>query len=89
MSINESEPISVSVALGYVVQTGVTLAALLWPQRLPQDVQVAIISFSGAVIALLVAYFGRKGSTPIANPVLTAGTPVTTPDGGAALVTPQ
>lgn len=89
MSVNETEPVSFSVAVGSVIATGVALAAIIWPQRLTPELQAGIIVFANALIALAVAYFARKGSTPIAAPVLTAGTPVTTPTGESALVTPQ
>lgn len=89
MRVNETEPVSFTGAIGLVLSTGLTLAAVLWPQRLTPEVQAAILGFGNALIWLGAIYFGRKGSTPIAAPVLTAGTPVTTPTGDKALVTPQ
>lgn len=89
MSVNETEPVSLSVAIGGVLSTGVALLAIFWPDKLTPEAQAAIIAFGNAVILLGAIYFARKGSTPIAAPVLTAGTAVTTPDGAPAVVTPQ
>jgi hypothetical protein len=86
MRPNETEPVSLSVAVGGLLSTGVALVAVLWPQRLTPEIQVAIIAFGNAVILTASIYFARKGSTPIAAPVLTEGTAVTTPEGEAAQV---
>jgi len=86
--MNQTQPVALSVAVGGLLSTGVALLAVLWPQRLTPEVQTAIIAFGNAVILTGSIYFARKGSTPIAAPVLTVGTPVTTPEGAPATVVP-
>ena len=81
------EPISISVALGACLSTGVALVALLVP-GIDQATQLAVIGFGNALIALGVAIFARARSTPTANPVLPIGSLVTSPDGDLARVTP-
>ena len=49
MSVNETEPVSLSVAVGTVIATGVALAALLWPQRLTPELQAGIVVFANAI----------------------------------------
>lgn len=71
-----NQPVALNVAIGTVVSTGVTLAALLWPDRLPAEVQVAIVAFANSVIFVLVIILTKSQVTPLANPTLPQGTSV-------------
>lgn len=70
------EPVTVSVAVGGVLTTGVALAAVLWPHRLDPALQAAIIAFGNAVILALATLFARARSTPVASPRLPEGSAV-------------
>lgn len=77
-----SEPVSVTGAVGLVLSTGLTLAALLVPDLTPQ-VQAAILGFGNALIWLGAVLYARARVTSIAAPTLNQGTTVTvlTPEG--------
>lgn len=70
------EPISISVALGGLLTTGVALVAIFVPGLEP-EAQAAIIAFGNAVILVGVVLYSRSQTTPLANPVLPQGTSVT------------
>jgi hypothetical protein len=72
----QSQPVAINVALGGVLSTGVTLAALLWP-GLDAAIQVAVIAFGNSLIALLVWYLSQRVVTPTGAPRLEEGTNVT------------
>lgn len=69
----QNQPIAISAAIGGVLTTGVALVAVLWPDRLPQVVQVAIIAFGNSVILTAGAIYAWLKSTPVANPTLPIG----------------
>jgi hypothetical protein len=71
-----NEPISLSVALGGLLSTGVALVAIFAPGLIP-EMQVAIIAFGNAVILTGSILYARARSTPTAAPVLKEGTTVT------------
>lgn len=71
-----NEPISVSVALGGLLSTGVALVAIFVPGLQP-EAQAAIIAFGNAAILTLSIIWARAQTTPIASPVLPQGTEVT------------
>lgn len=71
-----NEPISISVALAGVLSTGVALAAVFIP-NLDAPTQALIIAFGNAVLLTASVIFARARSTPVANPTLPVGTPVT------------
>jgi hypothetical protein len=81
------QPVAINVAIGGVLATGVSLAALLWPGITP-ELQVAIIAFGNAVILAATAIVTWHQVTPTSDPVLPAGTTVTTPQGQPAEVVP-
>lgn len=70
------EPISVSVALGGLLSTGVALVAIFVPNLEP-EAQAAIIAFGNAAILTVSIIWARSKTTPTANPVLPSGTSVT------------
>lgn len=82
------EPISISVALGGLLSTGVALVAIFVPGLEP-SAQAAIIAFGNAAILTGSIVWARSQTTPIANPVLPQGTEVTvtTPAGQPDTVT--
>lgn len=69
-------PITLSVALGGLLTTGVSLIAVFNPD-LGQAAQVAIIAFGNALILTVSILWAQAHSTPTANPVLPQGTQVT------------
>ncbi len=71
-----NEPISLSVALGGLLSTGVALVAIFAPGLTP-EMQVAIIAFGNAVLLTGSILYARARSTPTAAPVLDKGTQVT------------
>lgn len=71
-----NEPISVSVALGGLLTTGVALVAIFVPD-LSKEAQIAIIAFGNAAILTVSILWAKARSTPIAAPVLEQGTKVT------------
>lgn len=73
--MNQNEPVTINVALGGVLATGVTLAALLIP-GLTVELQVAIVAFGNSLILLGVILLTRRAVTPTANPTLAGGTTV-------------
>lgn len=86
--MNNSEPVSLTGAVGLVLSTGLTLAALLIPGLTP-EVQAAILGFGNAVIWLGAVIFARARVTSIAQPTLAEGTVVTviTPEGQPNITT--
>lgn len=79
----QNEPVSIPVALGGLLSTGVALAAIFWPDKLTPEVTLAAIALGNAVIAFGVAVFARARVTPINDPHLVTGSNVmvTTPSG--------
>ena len=77
-----NEPITLSVALGGLLTTGVALVAVFVPQ-FGQAAQIAIIAFGNAAILTASILYARAHSTPTAAPIIPAGTnvTVTTPSG--------
>jgi hypothetical protein len=77
-----NEPITLSVALGGLLTTGVALVAVFVPQ-FGQAAQIAIIAFGNAAILTASILYARAHSTPTAAPVLpeNARVTVTTPEG--------
>lgn len=71
-----NEPISVSVALGGLLSTGVALVAIFVPHLEP-EAQAAIIAFGNAAILTGSIIWARARTTPTAAPVLPQGTQVT------------
>jgi hypothetical protein len=72
-----TEPVAISVALGGLLTTAVALAALLLPNGLTNEMQLAVIAFGNAVILTASVIWARAKVTPVAAPVLPAGTDVT------------
>ena len=70
-----NQPVAFNVALGGVVSTGVTLAALLWPS-ITVELQIAIVAFANSLIVVIVWYLTQRQVTPINNAQLVSGTPV-------------
>ena len=79
------EPVTIWVALGGVLSTGVALIALFLPGMTP-DMQAAVIAFGNAIILTASILLARSQSTPTAAPILPSGTAVTTPQGQPAKV---
>jgi hypothetical protein len=77
-----NEPISLSVALGGLLSTGVALVAIFVPGLTPET-QAVVIAFGNALILTGSVLYARARSTPIAAPVLDEGTrvKVVTPEG--------
>lgn len=86
--MNNSEPVSITGAVGLVLSTGLTLAALLIPD-LTVEIQGAILGFGNALIWLGAIVYARARVTSLAAPTLDAGTKVTvtTPEGEPDRVT--
>jgi len=80
--MNNSEPVSVTGAIGLVLSTGLTMAALLLPGLTP-ELQGAILGFGNALIWLGAILFARARVTSLASPTLPEGTQLTvlTPEG--------
>lgn len=76
-----NEPVSISVALGGVLSTGVALFAVFTPGLTPET-QALIIAFGNSLILTGSVIWARMKVTPISNPTLPTGTAVTvtTPD---------
>ena len=70
------EPVAISTAIGGVLTTAVAFAALLLPNQLTPEMQLAVIAMGNAVILLGVVIYGRAKSTPVASPTLPEGTVV-------------
>ena len=81
------EPVTIWVALGGVLSTGVALIAIFIPDITP-EMQAAVIAFGNAVILTVSIVLARSQSTPTAAPILPTGTAVTTPEGAPAEVRP-
>lgn len=77
---NNSEPVSITGAVGLVLSTGLTLAALLIPD-LTVEIQGAILGFGNALIWLGAIVYARSRVTSLASPTLAKGSvvEVTTP----------
>jgi hypothetical protein len=72
-----TEPVAISTALGVLLSSLVAWAALILPNGLTPELQVATIALGNAFIGVGVILYGRAKSTPIAAPVVPAGTAVT------------
>lgn len=59
-----------------VVNTAVALLAILWPERLPVELQAAIIALANAIVILI----ARGQVTPTSAPQLPSGTKVVVTD---------
>ena len=70
------EPISLSVAIGGLLSTGVALIAIFVPNLTPET-QAVIIAFGNSVILTGSILWARAHSTSLAAPVLTEGSRVT------------
>jgi hypothetical protein len=70
-----NEPISLSVAIGGVLSTGVALVAIFVPNLTPET-QAVIIAFGNSVILTGSILYARSRSTSITAPVLPKGTTV-------------
>lgn len=73
---NNSEPVSITGAIGLVLSTGLTMVALLVPKMTP-ELQGAILGFGNAVIWLGAIWIARRNVTSLASPTLAEGTNVT------------
>lgn len=71
-----NQPITISVALGGLLSTGVALVAIFVPGIEP-TAQAAIIAFGNAAILTGSVIWAQARSTPTAAPVLEQGTKVT------------
>jgi hypothetical protein len=71
-----NEPISLSVALGGLLTTGVALIAIFVPD-LSKEAQIAIIAFGNAAILTVSVLWARMRTTPLSAPIIPAGTTVT------------
>lgn len=71
-----NQPITISVALGGLLTTGVGLVAVLNP-NLGQATQIAIIAFGNALILTVSVVWAQARSTSTSAPVLEQGTKVT------------
>jgi len=67
------------------IAAGVNLLILLHLVVLTGDQVAALNIFAAAIVAVIV----RQNVTPTANPILSVGTSVTTPNGLAATVNPK
>ncbi len=78
-----SEPVTITGAIGLVLSTGLTMLALVLPNALTPDMQIAIIAFGNAVIWLGAILYARAHVTSVASPTLPQGSSVTvlTPEG--------
>lgn len=77
------EPVTINVAIGGLISTGVALAALLWP-GLTSALQAAIIAFGNSLVLVVVIIITRMQVTPVSAPQLEAGTEVGVLRGGYA-----
>ena len=70
-------------SLNGLITSGVAVVALLGPWQLTPEQQAVIIAFGVAVITTLTTIFSEQQTTPLAAPVLPAGTAFTvqTPEG--------
>lgn len=82
MNPTQNQPVAVSFAVGGLLTTGVALAAILYPDRLNQAVQVAIIAFGNSVILTAGAVYAMMKSTPSDKPRVEKGTSVEVLDKG-------
>jgi hypothetical protein len=71
-----NEPISLSVAIGGLLTTGVAVVALFVPNLTPET-QLVIVAFGNAAILTGSVLYARAKSTPLSAPVLPQGTEVT------------
>lgn len=74
--MNQSQPITLSVAVGGLLTTGVALLAVFIP-NLTQEAQIAIIGFGNAIILTGSILWAQARTTPTAAPRLDEGTRVT------------
>lgn len=88
MNISQNQPVTLWVALGGVLSTGVALAAVLWPQRLDPGTQAAIIAFGNAVILAAATIIATSKVTPTGNANLPVGTSVNSGSAVVASVNP-
>lgn len=79
------EPVTIWVAIGGILSTGVALLAVFFPGITP-EMQAAVIAFGNAVILTVSILLARSQSTPTAAPVLPLGTAVTATEGVPAKV---
>ena len=71
-----NEPISLSVAIGGLLSTGVAMIAIFVPNLTPET-QAVIIAFGNSLILTGSILWARARTTPTSNPVLPEGTAVT------------
>lgn len=77
-----SEPITISGAIGIVFSTGLTMVTLFGLNLTPEQT-AAVLGFGNAIILLGVMIYSRARSTSVSSPTLPEGTTVTvlTPEG--------
>jgi hypothetical protein len=77
-----SEPITISGAIGIVLSTGLTMVSLFGLQLTPEQI-AAVLGFGNALILLGVMIYSRARSTSVSNPTIAEGTNITvrTPEG--------
>lgn len=77
-----SEPITISGAIGIVLSTGLTMVTL-FGVNLTTEQTGAVLAFGNALILLGVMIYSRARSTSLASPTLPVGTDVTVVTPGA------
>ena len=71
-----TQPISIAGALALVLTNIITLFAVLWPNRLPPELEVALIAVGNSAILLGALVWAQRRSTSTAKPSLPVGTSV-------------
>ena len=77
--LSTPRPVALSGAVAGVLSTGIAMAAVFWPDRLPAIAQAAIIAFGNSVILTISIWWAQRQVTPISQPTLAAGTEVSIP----------
>lgn len=77
-----SEPITISGAIGIVFSSALTMITLFGVNLSPEQT-AAVLGFGNAIILLAVMIYSRARSTSLATPTIPQGTAVTvlTPEG--------
>jgi hypothetical protein len=74
--MTNQQPVALNVAIAGLVASAISVATILWPDRLSPELQASIIAFANAAIVVVTIVVTRSQVTPIANPTLKAGTSV-------------
>ena len=77
-----NQPVTLNVAIAGLVSSVISAAAILWPDRLTPELQLAIIAVSNSLIVVATIIVTKSQVTPLSAPRLEQNSEVTVLKGG-------